>query len=244
MKLLNCLLGVFIVFGLTLVLGCGTDTPLDATIEFHPEYDYMTGYDVFPNGFSYAASAIDDGNVNFSPSDSDTDIPPTFLGDMDNVKEFINEWSECLEVDENGNCKKNQYGYELLYHGAYLAAIQDLMEKPDPQQLGITILGGWKYNTSSIIFVRFNRDVSESWPFDGSQFVQATVVHELGHAVGALTHLCIGTNTNSDYHDLRTCVMSSTLPWPECAQEGDQAVIEYGPWFCNKCSSNLKKVVW
>ncbi len=79
-----------------LFIGCG-DEPLNVeTLQFHPEYDYMDGFDVFPDGYDYAAKAFSGGNVNFSPYTSDADFPAYYLGDMKELYGFIYDNAICI----------------------------------------------------------------------------------------------------------------------------------------------------
>ena len=221
---------------LTVVGGCDENQnpndyavqPPDENLWFQPEYDYMFVYpnsiNIFPNSdCSYVTDV-------FSTCYTDVSYWPGGINDSEVV-----DYSDLYRYAEN-NSLKNQFG-ELI-NGAYILALPDALNKPDPEALGITINGGQKGIAASFIFVQAIRD---EYPGNIS-IIEYAVIHEIGHLRADLTHLCepVGEEwVMSADHNHNRCVMANG-PYSPCTLYW----VNTNPLFCDKCRERIWSVDW
>lgn len=204
--------------------------PPDVNLWFYPEYDYMFVYpddiNIFPNSdCSYVTDV-------FSTCYTDFSYVPGGVNDLEEV-----DYSDLYRYAENHSIL---FQGELI-NGAYILALPDALDKPNPEALGITINGGQKGVAASFIFVQAIRD---EYPGDIS-IIEYAVIHECGHLRDSLSHLCeeypAGSNQwyMSSEHNHNRCVMANG-PYSPCTLYW----VNTNPLFCDSCRVRLWSVDW
>ncbi len=239
---------IFLLITITFISSC-SDIQEGATLYFTPEYDYMDGFDIFPSQeHLYASKAFDNANTVFSPyySNSGIAFKTSFTTETEMLR-FADSWGDC-EKDSNGVLIRDSLGRVSFIEKAYIVGVNDLDNKPISNALGLTYNGGVESKVKCFIFVGFIKSVADTSTYDSTKFIQATVVHELGHARANLTHYCFDGGLHArdiNNHSAGVCIMSATLPKSDCeGTDDDYDVLLYPPSFCNKCIKNLKKITW
>jgi len=207
--------------------GSTSETPQDESSWFQPEYDFMFGYNVFPNfDVTCVADVFAACNTYFDIVSSDIIYPAESVA-FDSLLNYAYHHS----IKVNGE----------LINGAYILALPDAPGKPNSNALGVTISPGDPGIAASFIFVQAVRD---AYPGDASK-IEYAVIHECGHLRANLSHLCSETSpgsgvweVNPDHNDSR-CVMSN-WPYSSCTLYD----VTVNPHFCPADRERIKKVTW
>ena len=227
------------------------ETP-DDQLTFECEYDFVSGYDVFPisggkHDYDYVVKAFNAGNTSFEPyigSNAELADPADFTSNEE-VYAFVKTNAECAR-DGSGNCIP--FGSEIsrLEHKSYLAGVGSW---PTHTVLGKTLYSAMEGGALTMIF----DDNIAGWYNSHSEIpgkrelVQQTVVHELGHLRANLPHVCNGFFVDNENHSISgsfICVMSGQAPREdECRDELPGSVFNF-LGFCSICQNKLKQVTW
>lgn len=257
MKILNGLLISFMFIFFIIFIGCTGENIPDVTLHFKPEYDCISGYDIFPGqDFDYVANVFDDANTVFSPYFSDTYIATGYPWTVEQLYDFVDDHADCFK-DDSGNCVELSDGvnsFNKLEKKLYLASLINY----EDNSLGGTLNDGEAHKAICFIFfdhivaLADNPLVTE----DFEQIRNGTVIHELGHGRADLPHLCYDDDPydsdyseddvdydNHDFTNLDVCIMANTFPRPDCLESNDESPL-YSIHFCNKCKNKLKAVQW
>lgn len=246
MKMLNFLLLIFVC--LLMLIGCSGPGDGDVTVRnFWPEYDHVTGCDIFPgsggnHNYSFIAGKFNDANTWFSPhTGGDHEIfGDGYLMDHDDIVRFAEEHGEWNE-------DTTRLIHKLYLAGVHNSAISD--------ELGASVNSG---NSGKAIVILFKETIYDcNFPgHSDEEAMQAVVMHELGHGYGNLRHLCSDIPGNEDVmnsdHDaptsMHSCIMSNKFPKADCIDpnpppNGDASALTYRS-YCDKCKDKLKKLSW
>ncbi|MEW5994524.1 MAG: hypothetical protein AB1744_09025 [Candidatus Zixiibacteriota bacterium] len=206
--------------------GDATEEPPDGRSIFNPEYDYMEGYDVFPTGESYAMNAFAPCNTDLIAY-FDEVITPAVEIEFDSLYYYMRDHAQI-------------YSDSTFVYKAQLLGMPDALDKPvvhGINPLGVTFFGPFD-DRRSAIFVQAIRDLGG----DVQSMLEKTVIHELGHARGKLTHLCYYSGGNwyqSPDHNDEACVMGRARISLCTGRD-----LTANPHFCPACCDRLKRVNW
>jgi len=204
------------------------ETPPDGRSVFFPEYDYMEDYDVFQYGEKYAIDAFDPCNTDFDAFDDDI-ITPAVEIDFYHLFDYMKDHAQ-------------RYDDSTFVYKVQLLGMGDALNKPG--EGAFEIVGITFYDTTdhrrSAIFVQAIIDMGG----DVQSMLEKSVIHELGHARGKLTHLCYFDTIDSTWyqspdHNDPACVMGQGRIAP-CT--GHDLTVD--PHFCPACCNRLKRVKW
>ena len=205
--------------------GDGSETVLSLSCE----YDYSPDCNIFPsNNYTYVGAAFDDANINFSAYFDDN------LG-----AQYPQNEADLYAIAEQYAQKESDgsYVYEL-----YLVSVNTYSNS---STLGGTLGDGQSHHALCAIFYDNIRSFASSNnpPLDQAVLRQGTVIHELGHGRGRLTHLCENTAAHNSPWEGGTCIMADNFPRPSCLEPTDKGPLDL-IGFCGKCIDTLKQVSW
>lgn len=222
-----------LIFLFTMGDSCGNNqssAPGNTNLTFSFEYDYMIGYDVFAST-NYADVVYATCNTNLDIGFDENNIPATSI-----------DWSLLVATMKNHRQKYLPSTCDDFIYPAYLAGFTETTNTPDPAFVyyGVTFFPPSNCSSVSDRFVAIFGQTIQSVPnVNNQKLLEKTVIHELGHCRGILTHLCLSGTTQHPAHNDPACVMGQGTVAPCTGLD-----VYQNPKFCPADIAFLKNVTW
>ncbi len=221
-------------------LSCGgnqaASNPPNGRTVFEFEYDYMTGYNVFASGETYARNPFSSCNTDLTIAyDQENITPPSTMINFTLVLNY-------MQTHAQKYLGGSQHDY---IYTAHLLGMNNASNKPFEQSFAMfaTTFRFRHTDTSALfLFTAIYKDEILSFGGDVQAMLQKTVIHELGHSRGNLTHLCDPSGlgwVQAPEHDDPSCVMG-TGHISLCSSNN----LTINPHFCPADCERLKKITW